>query len=65
MKKAYTDFNKWFLAQFGRRPSPNREDDDLIVKRNEGLRAEIILRQNQIWDERRKAALKWWYAKAE
>ena len=53
-------FALWFEAQHGKRPGKDVSESDLLRARNEGLRADMLLRARSEYDARRQSALYAW-----
>lgn len=65
MKKQKWNFSKWFIAQFGKRPSGGYigkvSDEALKQFIKNGKEAERILQARSDWDKKREAVMMAWF----
>lgn len=55
-----TDFDEWFQAQHGTRPTSSHNDADLVRMMVDGERARVDLESRRRWDAMRTSALHAW-----
>lgn len=66
-REEHLEFAEWYAAQFGKRPQPVLDDEELWKEmiRLERLckEKELLYRRCEDYDNRRDACMKAWYAK--